>query len=115
VTITSEDPTATRVRVWRRSREDAWTAGVCGGLGRYAERDPYWFRLLFVVGTILSAGIGILVYIGLWLAIPLEQPGDELGPPTPRMRARARREEKRRKHGGGYGYRLGRFLRRATH
>jgi phage shock protein PspC (stress-responsive transcriptional regulator) len=112
VTITTEDTPATRTRVRRRSREDAWIAGVCGGLGRYAGRDPYWFRVLFVVGTILSGGIGILVYIGLWLAIPLEQPGDELGPPTPRMRARARREEARRRHGGGYGYRLGRFLRR---
>jgi hypothetical protein len=55
-------------------------------------------------------GIGVLLYIGLWLAILLEQPGDELGPPTFGMRARARREESRRKHGGGYSYRLGRFL-----
>jgi hypothetical protein len=45
------------------------------------------------------------------LAIPLEQPGDELGPPTFGMRARARREESRRRHGGGYSYRLGRSLR----
>ena len=86
------------------------TAGVCGGLGRYAERDPYWFRVLFVVAT-LAGGFGFFAYVGLWLAIPIEQPGDELGPPTPRMRARARREESRRKHGGGYGHRFGRFLR----
>ncbi|HXV35227.1 MAG TPA: PspC domain-containing protein [Gaiellaceae bacterium] len=99
-----------RVRVRRRSREDWWFTGVCGGLGRYAERDPALFRLLFIVAT-LFGGVGILVYIGLWLAIPLEQPGDELGPPTPGMRARARREESRRKHGGGYSYRLGRSLR----
>jgi hypothetical protein len=70
--------------------------------------------VLFVVGTILSGGVGSFVYTGLWLAIPLDQPGDELGPPTPRMRARARREEARRRHGGGYAYRLGRFVRRAT-
>lgn len=86
-------------------------AGVCGGLARYAERDPYWFRVLFVVGTFVTAGVGILVYIGLFLTIPLEQPGDELGPPTFGMRARARREESRLKHGGGYGHRLGRSLR----
>jgi hypothetical protein len=49
--------------------------------------------LLFVVATLATAGVAILFYIGLWLAIPLEQPGDELGPPTPRMRARARRED----------------------
>ena len=51
-------------------------AGVCGGLGRYAERDPLWFRVLFVMATFATAGVGILVYFGLWLAIPLEQPGD---------------------------------------
>jgi phage shock protein PspC (stress-responsive transcriptional regulator) len=112
--MTTQDVPATRVRVRRRSREDAWIAGVCGGLGRYAGRDPYWLRLLFVVGTAASGGVGALVYIGLWLAIPLEQPGEELGPPTPRIRARARRAEARRRHGGGYGHRLGRFLRRAA-
>ena len=99
-----------RVRVRRRSREDWVFAGVCGGLGRYAERDPLWFRLLFIV-LAGCGGLGFLLYIGLWLAIPLEQPGDELGPPTFGMRARARREESRRKHGGGYSYRLGRTLR----
>lgn len=36
----------------------------------------------------------------------LEQAADELGPPTPKMRARARREEARRRHGGGYGSEL---------
>jgi hypothetical protein len=66
--------------------------------------------VLFVVAT-LFGGVGILVYIGLWLVIPLDQPGDELGPPTPAMRARARREESRREHGGGYSYRLGRTIR----
>jgi phage shock protein C len=99
-----------RVRVRRRSREDWVVAGVCGGLGRYAERDPFWFRLLFI-GLSCCGGLGFLIYIGLWLAIPLEQPGDELGPPTFGMRARARREESRRRHGGGYSYRLGRSLR----
>ena len=99
-----------RVRVRRRSREDWVFAGVCGGLGRYAERDPLWFRVLFIVAAFFG-GVGILVYIGLWLAIPLEQPGDELGPPTFGMRARARREESRRKHGGGYSHQFGRTLR----
>lgn len=69
-----------------------------------------WFRVLFVV-LACYGGLGILIYFGLWLAIPLEQPGDELGPPTFGMRARARREESRRKQGGGYSYRLGRTLR----
>jgi phage shock protein PspC (stress-responsive transcriptional regulator) len=62
-----------RVRVRRRSREDWVITGVCGGLGRYAERDPLWFRLLFIVLS-CCGGIGFLLYIGLWLAIPLDSP-----------------------------------------
>ncbi len=107
--MTTVESIPARVRVLRRSREDAISGGVCGGLGRYAGRDPYWFRVLFVLA--FFGGFGAFAYVGLWLAIPIEQPGDELGPPTPGMRARARREESRRKHGGGYGHRLGRFLR----
>jgi hypothetical protein len=61
--------------------------------------------------ALVLRGLGFLIYIGLWLAIPLEQPGDELGPPTFGMRAHARREESRRKHCGGYSYRLGRSVR----
>lgn len=98
-----------RVRVRRRSREDWVFAGVCGGLGRSRSATPCGF--VCCLSCSRARGLGILIYFGLWLAIPLEQPGDELGPPTFGMRARARREESRRKQGGGYSYRLGRTLR----
>ena len=67
--------------VLRRSRDDRVIAGVCGGLGRYFGIDPVILRLVFVV-LLLAGGSGILLYGVGWLAIPEEQPGDELGEPA---------------------------------
>jgi phage shock protein C len=65
-----------RVRL-RRSTEDRMIAGVCGGLGRYFDTDPVWFRLGFVVVT-LAGGAGILIYLISWLIIPEAGEGDAL-------------------------------------
>jgi phage shock protein C len=59
----------------RRSTEDRMIAGVCGGLGRYFNTDPVWFRLAFVVVT-LAGGAGILIYLISWLIIPEAGPGE---------------------------------------
>ena len=66
----------------RRSTDDRMIAGVCGGLGRYFNTDPVWFRLGFVVVT-LAGGAGILIYLISWLIIPAAGPGESLeGPAT---------------------------------
>ncbi|MCX6301053.1 MAG: PspC domain-containing protein [Bacteroidia bacterium] len=52
-----------------RNPDDCVIGGVCGGLGAYADTDPVWFRILFVVFA-LMAGIGFLVYLALWIALP---------------------------------------------
>jgi len=52
------------------SETDRKLGGVCGGLGEYFDKDPTLFRIIFVVVGILSMGIGILVYLGMWLIIP---------------------------------------------
>ena len=44
--------------------------GVCGGLGEYFDKDPTLFRILFILITILSFGLGILVYLTMWAIIP---------------------------------------------
>ena len=55
----------------RRSRSDRMIAGVVGGLARYAGIDPTLARVIYVVGSILSAAFpGLLVYLVLWLIIP---------------------------------------------
>ena len=57
----------------RRSIDDHWIGGVCGGLGEYFDLDPTAVRVGYVLLSILSVGFpGILVYIVLWLMIPKE-------------------------------------------
>ncbi len=52
-----------------RNPDDRVIGGVCGGIGAYADTDPVWFRILFVVFTFMF-GLGFLVYLALWIALP---------------------------------------------
>jgi len=54
-----------------RSYKNSVIGGVCGGIGDYLDTDPILFRILFVV-TFLLGGSGLLIYIILWIVIPLE-------------------------------------------
>jgi phage shock protein PspC (stress-responsive transcriptional regulator) len=55
----------------RRSRRNRMIAGVCGGLAEWLGWDPTLVRVLYVVGSILSAAFpGALVYVVLWLVMP---------------------------------------------
>jgi phage shock protein PspC (stress-responsive transcriptional regulator) len=54
-----------------RSSSDRVLAGVAGGLGQYFDLNPNFFRLGFVVLTLLG-GAGILVYLAALLVIPDE-------------------------------------------
>ena len=60
-------------RPLRRSRNKRMIAGVIGGLADYFGLDPTLARVIYVVGSILSAAFpGILVYILLWVLVPEE-------------------------------------------
>ncbi len=54
-----------------RSRGDRMLGGVCGGLGRYLGIDSNLVRLFFVLFT-LTGGFGVLLYLVLWLILPVE-------------------------------------------
>lgn len=55
----------------RRSRSNRMVAGVVGGLAEYWSVDPTLARVVYVVGSVLSAAFpGLLVYLILWLVIP---------------------------------------------
>ena len=61
-------------RPLRRSRTNRQIAGVIGGLAEYFRVDPTLLRVIYVVGSIVSAAFpGILVYVLLWLLIPEAQ------------------------------------------
>lgn len=53
-----------------RSATDKAIAGVCGGLAHYFNIDPALVRLAFVVFA-LAGGASVLLYIVLWIAVPV--------------------------------------------
>ena len=55
-----------------RSSTDKIIAGVCGGLAEYLEIDPVLVRLAFIV-LFFASGIGIPIYIILWIVMPQEE------------------------------------------
>ncbi len=55
-----------------RSRSERMIAGICGGLADYFSMDPTWVRLLSFVLLFLSGGIVLLIYLIMWILIPLE-------------------------------------------
>lgn len=60
-------------RPLRRSRHNRWIGGVVGGLAEFFGLDPTLARIIYVLVSILSAAFpGILVYIILWILIPME-------------------------------------------
>lgn len=54
-----------------RSRREKMIAGVCGGLAAYFHMDPSLMRLIFILFLLLG-GSAFLVYLVMWLVVPLE-------------------------------------------
>jgi phage shock protein PspC (stress-responsive transcriptional regulator) len=64
-------------RALRRSPDRRMIAGVIGGLAEFFGLDPTVLRVVYVIGSILSAAFpGILVYVLLWIVVPLGRPGE---------------------------------------
>ena len=57
----------------RRSRTNRMIAGVVGGLAEWVGIDPTLARVIYVIGSIVSAAFpGALVYLLLWVVVPEE-------------------------------------------
>jgi|ERR1035438_3720592 phage shock protein C len=67
----SNEPLASAVNTFRRSRTDRWFGGVCGGIARSTGMDAWVWRLLFAA-LFICAGAGLLLYILLWIFVPSE-------------------------------------------
>ena len=53
-----------------RSGKERVLGGVCGGMGEYLDVDPTVIRLIWVLFTLLSFGIGIIAYLIAWIIVP---------------------------------------------
>jgi phage shock protein C len=65
------DPVVSAVNSFRRSRNDRWFGGVCGGIARSTGMDAWVWRLIFTA-LFICAGAGLLLYVLLWLFVPSE-------------------------------------------
>ncbi len=55
-----------------RSQRYRLLAGVCGGIAEWLGWDPWHVRILFILISVCSAAFpGILVYLLLWVIMPL--------------------------------------------
>lgn len=56
---------------------DRLLAGVCGGIAEFLGWSPTAVRVLYVVGSVVSAAFpGLLVYVVLWAVMPPPPPDD---------------------------------------
>jgi phage shock protein C len=77
-------------RLYRSAKSKVF-GGVAGGIAEYFDIDPIIIRLLFVIIAFAGGG-GAIVYLILWIALPLEPitpfsmnmgAGDPFGAPNP--------------------------------
>ncbi len=53
-----------------RDTSDKFLGGVCSGVANYLNIDPSIIRILFAIITFGGFGLGVLVYIILWIVLP---------------------------------------------
>jgi len=54
-----------------RDMDNNYVGGVCQGLSFYLGIDAVWVRLIFVLLAIFGNGFGLLLYVILWVLVPL--------------------------------------------
>lgn len=65
------------VNALARSRADRWIGGVCGGIARATGMASWVWRVVFTA-LALCGGSGLLIYVLLWIFVPLAN--DEIVP-----------------------------------
>ncbi len=70
---TNDSATATSVLArLTRSRSQKWFGGVAGGLATLTDVPAWAWRIFFVLTAFLH-GLGILIYVLMWIFVPLER------------------------------------------
>lgn len=67
----AEAPAVAAINGLRRSLNDRWLGGVCGGIARSTGIASWVWRLMFVL-LFLLGGSGGLFYVLMWIFVPLE-------------------------------------------
>ena len=72
-------------RTWYRARRGKRIAGVCAGLADEFGISVTILRLAFLLGTLVGGGLGIVLYLVLWVVMPYRPVESEWAalPPPP--------------------------------
>ena len=54
----------------KRNVNNKVIAGVCSGLANEMGIDPLIVRLVFILSVLLGFGIGIIIYLLMWILMP---------------------------------------------
>jgi phage shock protein PspC (stress-responsive transcriptional regulator) len=73
----SVEPGSALSRTWYRRRHGKMIAGVCAGLADQFGISLTIIRLAFLLSALLGGGVGIIVYLALWVVMPYA-PDEEL-------------------------------------
>ena len=70
-TSSQAEPALAAINTLRRSRDNRWLGGVCGGLEQVTGLAAWMWRLMFAL-LMMCAGTGALAYLLLWIFVPEE-------------------------------------------
>jgi phage shock protein PspC (stress-responsive transcriptional regulator) len=73
----AEAPPFSRPRRLCRIEQGKWFMGVCQGLAAYSGIAVEWVRSIFVIVSVFTGGIPVLIYLILMFALPVVQNRDE--------------------------------------
>ena len=68
----TEAPAMAAINALRRSLDNRWLGGVCGGIGKATGVAAWIWRLVFA-SLVLCGGTGLFLYVLLWILVPLEE------------------------------------------
>ena len=68
----ASSPALGAINQFRRSRNERWLGGVCGGLAQITGLAAWAWRLIFTL-LFLCAGSGAVIYLLLWVFVPEEE------------------------------------------
>jgi phage shock protein C len=55
-----------------RMNENRRIAGICSGFAYYLNIDTNMCRMLWIIFSFVTLGVGLVIYLVIWLALPLE-------------------------------------------
>ena len=67
---------------WKRDLDTKMIGGVCAGLARQFGISVTALRIAFVI-AVFAGGWGILIYLVLWIIMPVAGPSRASAPPLP--------------------------------